>query len=132
MGHEFYVDPTETEAYWSMPFMYSTVEQDIKQAVESVKKQDRHMRLTDFDIKELKYHYSQMYAFSSMFFLKDLAANAIKTAKSEEWEAPEMTDSFSVAFGGHMETSYELYPVYRGFAETDGVGDASKANEVLP
>jgi len=105
---ELYLDPTETAMYWSAPFMHSTVDSDMEQVKVLIKESMPNVHASSYDIKELKYHYSQMYSFGSMFIFKRLVLNTIETAKAESWATPMLSDKFSVIFGGHMEKTYEL------------------------
>ena len=110
-SEKFYMDKTETSIYWKPGFIFKYIDGDMAEAKELLIKKSAITQISEFDLKELRYAYAQMYLPVCLPFIGDLVEGAMEIIVQDEWEVPVMTDDFSVIYGGHMEKGYTVYPI---------------------
>ncbi|MCL1924352.1 MAG: hypothetical protein FWF50_02075 [Defluviitaleaceae bacterium] len=94
----FWLDKTETEAYFKFDFLFDYIEKDIENASEYVEKGPN----LKFRLEEVKNEYTYYY----MQFLKIvLSKTLIEALKESYMDKLSLNEDFKVLFGGYMENA---------------------------
>lgn len=110
-SNKFYLDKTECCIYWTPKFMFYNIAQDMSEAKEFIIKSGKISKLSEFDMSEVKYYYTEAHFALAGLFMKELIDIYMKETTNSNVDKPLFNEDFSVVYSGYMEKGITIYPI---------------------
>lgn len=98
-----YMDYVEVETYWTPSFVFKNIDKDMVKLEKVIK--NKFVRVTDFELSEIKYTYALMHSAMALKYVFELAFNV---KEQEFFNIIEIEEGFDIIFSLHMEKAHPI------------------------